>query len=240
MALDSRKKQQKVERRNAKERARRKHALQRNCPNTAVALTRAATSPVYRCFATEALWTVGMGVLVVSRHAGGQNVAFATFLIDAKCLGVKDAAYGVKPIAEFDMMVAEKVIRDKAITELSIEQSRRLHDDAVAYARTCGIAPHDDDFRAQRIFGETKPAAEAVDVEFGRNGRPTFIPGPYDSPARCQEILFSLRATHGPGNFEFVLMNAQLQQLVGGGTLSYIEASDDEFGEFDDDEFEEE
>ena len=30
--------------------------------------------------------------------------------------------------------------------------------------------------------------------EYGRDGRPVFIPGPHDSPAHCEEILSTIAA----------------------------------------------
>ena len=55
----------------------------------------AAKAPVFACFATEALFDVGMGWVVAARHLPSGSVGASFFLVDAWYLGIKDAFFTV-------------------------------------------------------------------------------------------------------------------------------------------------
>jgi hypothetical protein len=67
---------------------------------------------------------------------------------------------------------------------------------AVEYARGLGFSPHADYATCAGHLGEWDGKC---DITFGRDGKPTFIQGPYDNPKR---ILKTLRKSVGEGNFE--------------------------------------
>jgi hypothetical protein len=64
------------------------------------------------------------------------------------------------------------------------------------YAAEFGLQPHRDFEKAKAHLGE--PRGEYPAIEFGRDGKPFFMAGPYDNvPA----IVARLRTTAGEGNF---------------------------------------
>ena len=55
------------------------------------------------------------------------------------------------------------------------------------------------------LFGDVDPAASEARFEFGKDGKPFFIAGPRDTPARCKQILTTLANTCGPDGFHYLI-----------------------------------
>ena len=83
--------------------------------------------------------------------------------------------------------------------------ARKLLEEAVAYARSIGFQPHADYLTALRLFGDVAAADSQATFEFGKDGKPFFESGPYDTPERCRRIITTLTNTCGPGNFDFMV-----------------------------------
>ena len=62
----------------------------------------AAKAPNFACFATEALFDLGMGWVVAARYLPSGSVAASFFLVDAWFLGVKDAFFVVSSRHKFE------------------------------------------------------------------------------------------------------------------------------------------
>ncbi|KKK83308.1 hypothetical protein LCGC14_2794680, partial [marine sediment metagenome] len=90
MGLDPRKRQKKLQRRKAREKAKRKVLARRGPDTLAARIQRTAAAPILHCCATDMLWDQGMSNVLVSRELDNGSVAYAMFLVDTYCLGVKD------------------------------------------------------------------------------------------------------------------------------------------------------
>ena len=77
---------------------------------------------------------------------------------------------------------------------------------AIAYAEGLGLRA-DRDWALSKFVLAQREEVPQMEIEFGKNGRPFFISGPYDNTAM---ILETLNRTVGPGNFEYM---AQIQPL---------------------------
>jgi hypothetical protein len=67
---------------------------------------------------------------------------------------------------------------------------------AIDYAAKFGLQPHRDFEKAKAHLGE--PREDYPPIEFGRDGKPFFVAGPYDN---ALAILARLRTIAGEGNF---------------------------------------
>lgn len=213
MALDPRKRQKKTERRNAKQAARKKALAQRNAAGPAARIERAAQAPILHCATSDLLHDQGMANLLVSRELSSGSVAFVAFLVDMYCLGVKDVTWGVVSRARYDWQVYGRIFRDHKIENLQPEYARKLIEGAVDYARDLGFAPHDDYEKARLIFGGIDASACHDPIVYGNDGKPLFIAGPYDGPARCRHIMQVLTDRCGPEGFHY------LMPITAGGEL---------------------
>jgi len=215
MALDPRKRQKKIERRNAKHAARKKAIARQNAAGPVTRIERAAAAPILHCCTCDILADQGMANLLFSRELSSGKVAFVAFLVDMYCLGVKDITWAVVSRARYDWQVYGKLFRDFKIVNLQPEYARKLIEGAVDYARGLGFAPHEDYEKAKLIFGNIDASACREQIVFGKNGKPFFIAGPHDSPARCRLIIDVLTDCCGPEGFHFLM-----PMMAGGGLPS--------------------
>jgi len=135
--------------------------------------------------------------LVARRRRHRRGATICVYLLDVWCLGVKNA---MGPT-----IVDEQTLRQRTHQFFAgypdppvatpIELVRDLVLGAADYARQLGFTPHPDFEQARAHLGPwTGPSA----ITFGRDGKPTYISGPYDNPDR---ILRTLQQTVGNNRF---------------------------------------
>jgi hypothetical protein len=130
-------------------------------------------------------------------------------LLDTYCLGVKDAYWRIESPVEYHELTAD-VHERTPIRKASAECVAKLVNGAVEYARSLGLPPHRDFRHAERLLAGINPSACTEEFTFGRNGKPLYIQGPHDSPARIAQIMTTLSenspAVEGSDNrFDFVV-----------------------------------
>jgi hypothetical protein len=198
MAIDQRKRQKKLERRKAKQKAERRQLAQRQPSGLAAQFEQAAKAPVLHCCMMENIRTCGMGQVLLSRQLSNGQVAFASFLVDVYCLGVKDVIAEVASRSKYDVDFYGKLTQQSTLIRIKPECARKLVEGAVQFARDLGIDPHRDYRTAKLIFGDISADACTEEFKFGRNGKPVFIAGPHDSASRCEEIFRLIAKLEGP------------------------------------------
>jgi hypothetical protein len=230
MALDARRRQKKAEKRNAKQKAKRKELAKRKAEGLGARLARAAAAPILHCCTTQSLWDRGMAQVLISRQLTTGQVAFATFLVDRYCLGVKDVFSGFMNRGEYFERLYDRIAARSEIVVLKPATARKLVEGAVEYARSLGLSPHSDYYNAHQIFGNIDPAECDREFEFGCDGKPLFIAGPYDSPGRCASILGILSQKCGTDGFDS-LIHVPAGVLDKSGVLHLTRAFDDDEAE---------
>ncbi|MCX7933913.1 MAG: MbcA/ParS/Xre antitoxin family protein [Planctomycetota bacterium] len=204
-------------------RAKRKQAENRAQRN--LSFENLTSLPVYECLMTRDLFANGIGVAVLSRRHQDGRIGAAIFLLDTYCLGVKDAYrfFGSSDDYVWQIRRHEKGVG--AWQKIEPACLRKLVESAVAYASDLGFAPHPDYSSAARLFGDIDASACRETFVFGKDGKPLYIAGPRESPARQQAILATLRARCGDDGFHFVL---PLFQREGADDYEIDEAESDE------------
>lgn len=204
MASKLKNRQRKVERREAKRKEKRRTLAKSRNLGLAESLKSAARYPVLDCCCTATMWDDGMGNVLLSRTLPDGRVAFAVFLVDLYCLGVKDAFGHIVTQGEYKDFHADLASRGQ-LDKLAPAECRELVEGAVEYAADLGLRPHADYRKVFPIFGDID--REDCDEEFvyGDNGKPHFIAGPSDSPQRCQQIVNTLNDTCGPNEYHFTM-----------------------------------
>jgi len=72
---------------------------------------------------------------------------------------------------------------------------------AVEYAEELGFAPHKDFSATRYILEEDDDNIELINIEFGFNGKPAVVIGPFDNP---EKIIATLNRTVGKGNYTII------------------------------------
>ena len=133
----------------------------------------------------------------------------SSYLIDYWCLGVKDT-FGPRQVTrkQYDDMLWQTEDRfEEKLQEITLEQAQAIVFGAVDYAKGLGLEPHSD-FRRSRAHLGPRPET-LMTIEFGKDGMPYFITGPYDDSVK---VIKTLRETVGEGNFHYI---AGLDSLAG-------------------------
>lgn len=146
---------------------------------------------------TEGLLTV----LVARRRRHRRQITTCVYLVDAYCLGVKNAMgpdemddRGLRSLTAFAFSAYSA-----PPVNAPIELVRDLVLGAAEYAHGLGFAPHPDFDQARPHLGPWKgPSA----ITFGCDGQPHYINGPDDDPER---ILRTLRRTVGDQGFRHMV-----------------------------------
>ncbi|MCA9184581.1 MAG: hypothetical protein R3E01_31955 [Pirellulaceae bacterium] len=204
MAKDPRKHQKKIERRRAKER--RKSAGAVVAQGMAGRMTRISVAPILHSCCYGDLDDQGMTQALISRRLHGGDVAFAIFLLDTYCLGVKDVTVHILPRSEYDRTVVAHLAREFAPQPMSPNALRKLVEGAVEYARKLGFSPHRDYRKAAPIFGDLDATSCGEEFEYGKDGRPLYISGPNESSAKMREIISRLDDACGQDEYRVVAL----------------------------------
>ncbi len=142
---------------------------------------------------TEGLLTV----LVARRRRHRRKIMTCVYLVDAYCLGVKNAM-GPDEMDDRGLRSVTGYVFSGYSTppvNVPIDLVRDLVLGAAEYAHGLGFAPHPDFERARSHLDPWKgPSA----ITFGCEGRPNYISGPHDDPER---VLRTLRRTVGDRGF---------------------------------------
>jgi hypothetical protein len=152
------------------------------------------------------LFDCGCGYLVVSRVRADGLVEAAFFLLDVFCLGVKDAGFHrFHSLAAYQENLVDRLFPDGNPVRMTPAAARKLTEDAISYARGLGFSPGADYKKASRVFGGITTADCDQQFRFGKDDKPLYIQGPYDSPARVGRILHALEARCGEGGYHYIV-----------------------------------
>lgn len=144
---------------------------------------------------------VGIALVTVARKAGFNRLEFCTFLVDIWCLGVKDTAPTriMDPSTYKDFVDFAYQAFPDGTQEIPLQLAQAIVFGGVEYAARLGFQPHRDFEQGRALLGEWN--GQPV-LNFGRDGKPYYMSGPYDDPLK---VLRTLRETVGEGNFDYVI-----------------------------------
>jgi len=205
MARDPKKRQKKLAKHNAKRKEKHRALVRKHNVGLPDRLMAASKFPVVDCWIGDNVADQGMGQVLLSRELPDGNVAVAVFLVDSSCLGVKDAFAELLPRSDYNDKYRRKLRSHMPMYDAEPAAAKKLLEGAVEYAHNIGFRPHPDYERAVLLFGPVNAADSEATFTFGRDGKPCFIAGPHDTPARCRQVLAILDKTCGPGNYEVML-----------------------------------
>lgn len=204
MAIDPRKRQKQLEKKAAKRKSAQAavKASQAGGPSSRRP-DLAANFPVHECLVPVGLFELGIGNVMVSRKLPDGDLELGAFLLDVHCLGVKDALYRVVSEVKYHDMV-NRFEGHEEFQKIDPACARKLVEEAAGYAKQIGFDPHPDYKLARKIFGDIDPALCPDEFTFGRDGKPCFVSGPNDSPAKCNRIMATLTQRLGPDGFHYI------------------------------------
>ena len=207
MAKSKKQKQKKLAAKRGKKVIKKKRALAQAGPASLMkGFSDAGRFPVHESLVSTELFdgNVGMCTAILSRKLPAGHIAAGVFMIDLYCLGVKNADARIFTTYEYREYIALLEQRHD-FREIEAPCLVKLVQSSVDYARDLGLLPHNDYRKAHKIFGDIDAATCATEYTFGKDGKPFYIAGPYDSPLRRKQILDQLNRRLGPHGFNAIM-----------------------------------
>jgi hypothetical protein len=207
MAINQRKRQKQVARKAAQASARAK-AMRTSAARRGVATTdlhpSARTWPVHEALISDAIRTNRQGTVILSRKSG-ESIAVALFLVDTGCMGIKSAFCRTMSTTAYVDFVA-RFRGSENLVQARPECLRKLVEGALAYAANLGFPPDPDYYSTKTLFGDLDSGGCSREFEFGENGKPFYVSGPNDTPARIRSVMKKLSSKcGGPDGFHFII-----------------------------------
>lgn len=202
MKKGERKKQRKALKKRTERKQIRQQARGTTLASTMGYIRRAREYPIVGCWVFRNWTEVGITPVLVARRQPNGNILFGNYLVDLYCMGVKDADYGADLSQdEFYDEFMPQLFHESAPLEISPAMAHEIVHGSVEYAAQFGFRPHRDFRRAQYVLDPPDAQPRTGEVEFGKDGKPFYIAGPYDNP---QAILRQLERTAGEGNYHYL------------------------------------
>lgn len=175
-------------------------------PASSVIIHQARTFPLLECLISDN-WEEkdGQGLIevLVAREQPDGNICFATYLIDKFCLGLKNTFARTNFSLARYREESHQLFRELHPVACPPELAHQWIYASIEYAAQFGFMPQKDFAQSQYLLAPRGELPEPYKLEFGRDGKPFFIAGPYDN---ARQILKQLEQTAGPGNFDYVAM----------------------------------
>lgn len=167
-------------------------------------IRKARNYPIIECFITAGWEEKGMANIFISRMKPEHDFVVGIYLIDFWCLGLKDTA------CRIDVTHAEimESIENKG-EKFELISSNRAHSiiyGAIDYAEKLGFKPHSDFKYTRLILNPREEFDLDKTIEFGKDGKPCYFAGPYDTQDRINKILATLTENVGEGNFNYTII----------------------------------
>lgn len=167
--------------------------------------------PVHECKVAKGMFENGIGSAIISRTLPDGSLMVSTFLIDVFCLGIKDAMIMQMSRSEYNDLLRMTSMGDPQKDSAPC-CLKKLITEAVAYAKSVGIAPHKS-YEVAAVMLEGIDAAECKSsYTFGSNGKPFYISGPNDTSARTRTIRNALHTHCGEGNYDILIASEESKE----------------------------
>lgn len=166
---------------------------------------RARSLPVYECYANNSWQDEKIANIIIARRHVNGNITICTYLVDLLCLGVKDTSYIFnKSESEYCKFISDMIEQSDA-TPVNYTLAHNIIFAGIEFADEFGIAPHKDFSSVTKfMLEEDTDDIELIEIECGNDGKPLYMPGPYESEATKLRILDKLERNAGHGNYDYI------------------------------------
>jgi hypothetical protein len=145
----------------------------------AALIRQVAHLPLRECLINDDWRESRMASISFARDHPSGLVAVGAFAVDLGCLGVKSAfANPAVPVGHYEARLA----RGQHTRQVRCDPAFavKLIQGACDYAARLGFSPDPDYQYAREIFGDIDPSSCPDTIEYGEDGKPFYIAGPYD------------------------------------------------------------
>ncbi|HET6558274.1 MAG TPA: hypothetical protein VFG54_13225 [Prolixibacteraceae bacterium] len=167
---------------------------------------KARSLPIFECLVASGWEESGLPTVVITRKHTNGNITACTYMVDLKCLGVKDSSYlfNVTPTQyrEFKELIQQNI----ELTPVDYALAHNIVLAGVEYAADLGFKPFKDyESVTKFMLEEDTDEIELIEIECGQGGVPVYVQGPYEDDSKARKIIAQLEKAVGHNNFEVYL-----------------------------------
>lgn len=145
-------------------------------------ISRSRNWPIKDCKINSNWRENGLAYILISRVQPNNRIVFGSYLVDIFCLGLKDTFCNADITqSEFESLVS-KMYRIDPVVNCTSSLAHTIIYGGIEFAAKYGFTPHRDFNLSKYILEESTSIEKDESVEFGEDGQPLFIQGPYDDP----------------------------------------------------------
>lgn len=170
--------------------------------------TKARSLPLNECLINPDWQVSGLATILISRLQPSGNLTIGVYLVDVFCLGLKNTHHyfnETEYIYEYEII--DLVFTSQDYEPCKYVLAHNIIYGAIEYADDLGFRPNKDFAVSQYVLEDDDDQVELMELEFGKDGKPCYIVGPYDNASL---ITGKLKATVGEGNFTVIHPEANL------------------------------
>ena len=169
-------------------------------------LQNARVYPLHGCWIMDGWQDTGITPVIVARIQDNDRIMFGVYMVDYYCLGIKNAYTRVDYSRNRFERELPKLCANVPVS-CSVELAHELIYGALEYAEKLGFEPHPDfsKQKADQILDPVDAHPRTNGVTFGKDGKPLYVSGPYDSEMKSRSVINTLTRTCGPGNFDYLV-----------------------------------
>lgn len=196
MGQNQARRQKKIAKQKQKRQDRRSELARQQSNDPTDRLAQADRWPIVETLVSASVWDSGIGYGIITRRMTSTKLALGNFLIDRYCLGVKNCFWKICTDDEH-RKICEQIRNSGALDAVSPEFLSKLVHCAADYAQSIGFPPHDDFRYVRLLLDGIDPSLCDETFEFGKDGKPLYIAGPYDTPERARLIAARVQLAGG-------------------------------------------
>jgi hypothetical protein len=169
-------------------------------------LQNARVYPLHGCWIMDGWQDTGITPVIVARMQDNDRIMFGVYMVDYYCLGIKNAYTRVDYSRNRFERELPKLCANAPVS-CSVELAHELIYGALEYAEKLGFEPHPDFYKqkADQILDPVDAHPRTNGVTFGKDGKPLYVSGPYDSEMKSRSVINTLTRTCGPVNFDYLV-----------------------------------
>jgi hypothetical protein len=200
---EKKKRRKALKRRTERKQVRRQARTAKPTITTLYHIHQARNYPIEGCWAQSGWDEGGLAIVAIARRQPDGNIVFGNYLVDTYCLGLKNTYCNADvPPGEFRRDYLPKMFRAGPPVDISPALAHEIIYGGIEYAAQFGFHPHADFELSRFVLDPPDVHPRTGAVEFGHNGKPFYVEGPYDN---TDAILRQLARTAGEGNFDYLM-----------------------------------
>jgi hypothetical protein len=178
-------------------------------------LQNARVYPLHGCWIMDGWQDTGITPVIVARMQDNDRIMFGVYMVDYYCLGIKNAYTRVDYSRNRFERELPKLCANAPVS-CSVELAHELIYGALEYAEKLGFEPHPDFYKqkADQILDPVDAHPRTNGVTFGKDGKPLYVSGPYDSEMKSKSVINTLTRTCGPGNFDYLVTLGDMPEEI--------------------------